>query len=101
MLFFNVPFSFGYNRGLFQVNSGKLFNSIKCISQLKGWTINSQPGRESDQTCWINMIVLVILFNSFSGRFLLFSKAHRVSASGSCLSMSDYADRFRLGGIVA
>lgn len=44
-----VP-SHAYIRGLFQVNSGKLLNSIKCVSQLKVLTINSQPDRESDQT---------------------------------------------------
>lgn len=100
-LYFDVTFFPGYNHGLFPVNSGKLFNSIKCISQLKGLTINSQPDRESDQTCSNKYDLTGDTFNSFSGRFPLFSKAHCMLASGSCLSMSDYAGRFRLGGIVA
>lgn len=77
------------------------FNSIKCISRLKCLTINSQPDRESDQTCSNKYDLTVDTFNSFSGSFPLFSKAYCMLATGICLSMSDYADRFRLGGIVA
>lgn len=71
---FRRDFSFhAYSRGLFQVNSGKLFNSIKCISRLKVLPINSLPDRESDQAkVRINMILLVIvLIRSLEG-FLLF-----------------------------
>ena len=73
--FLSVVVFHGYSDGLFQVSSGKLFNSIKCISQLKGLTINSQSDRERDQTCSNKYDLTRDTFNSFSGWFPLFSKA--------------------------
>lgn len=102
LLFLAVIYSHAYIHGLFQVNPGELFNSIKCNSQLKGSTINSQPDRESDQACRNKYDLSGDTFNSFPLEgFLCFSKPHCMLATGSCLSMSEHACGVRLGGIVA
>lgn len=80
----------GYNHGLFQVNPGKLFNSIKCVSQLKGLTINSQPDRESDQTCSNKYDLTGDIFNSFSGSFSFVF--HCMLAACQCLTVPADSD---------
>lgn len=74
----------------FQVNPGKLFNSIKCVSQLKGLTINSQPDRESDQTCSNKYDLTGDIFNSFSGSFSFVF--HCMLAACQCLTVPADSD---------
>lgn len=70
VIFLSVTFYHAYSNGLSPSQSCKNFsNSIKCISQLKGSTINSQANRESDQTCSNKNDLTGDTFNSVSGRF--------------------------------